>query len=62
MFIDKDAEQADYWADIPLRNTLEVVNPFHYRKAVDPVRIGLRPLADEGGIPSAEFLDLTVGI
>ena len=53
-------EHSDDCGDVALRNTLEVVNPLHDWKTVDPVRIGLRLLADEGCVPSAELLDLLV--
>lgn len=56
----KVTEHSDDCRDIAHRNALQIVNLFHYRKSVDPVRIGLRLLADEGSVPSAELLDLLV--
>ena len=56
----KMAEHSDDCRPVALRNTLEVVGLLHHRKSVDPVRIGLFLLADEGGVPSAEVLDLLI--
>ena len=56
----KMAEHADDCRPVAFRNTLEVVGLLHHRKSVDPVRIGLFLLADEGGVPSAEILDLLI--
>ena len=56
----KMAERPDDCRPVALRNTLEVVGLLHHRKSVDPVRIGLLLLADEGGVPSAEVLDLLI--
>ena len=54
------AEHSDDCRSVALRNTLEVVGLLHHRKSVDPVRIGMFLLADEGGVPSAEVLDLLI--
>lgn len=56
----KMAEHSDDCRPVTLRNTLEVVGLLHHRKSVDPVRIGLFLLADEGGVPFAEVLDLLI--
>ncbi len=56
----KMAEHADDCRPVALRNTHKVINLLHHRKSVDPVRIGLFLLADEGGVPSAEVLDLLI--
>ena len=58
--LQKMAEHSDDCRPVALRNTLEVVGLLHHRKSVDPVRIGLSLLADEGGVPSAEILDLLI--
>lgn len=56
----KMAEHSYDCRPVALRNTLEVVGLLHHGKSVDPVRIGLFLLADEGGVPSAEVLDLLI--
>lgn len=56
----KMTEHSDDCRSVALRNTLEVVGLLHHWKSVDPVRIGLFLLADEGGVPSAEVLDLLI--
>lgn len=53
-------EYAYYWRDIALRYSLKIIYRLKYRKTIDPVRIGLSLLADEGCVPSAEILDLLV--
>ena len=58
--IQKMTEHSDDCRPIALRNTHKVINLLHHRKSVDPVRIGLFLLADEGGVPSAEVLDLLI--
>ena len=54
------AEQTDDCRDVSFRNALKVVDTFHHRKTVDPVRDGCSLLADEGSVPSAELLALLV--
>ena len=53
-------EYAYYWRDIAVRDALKIIYRLKYRKTIDPVRIGLSLLADEGCVPSAEILDLLV--